>query len=1509
MSFITRRGLSTLIPPKVASPTGIGAAQDAARMERIVGFYEKLPRGAAPEVKPTGLIGRYQARYFGKNPSAMPILHVIGGIMLLGYSMEYYFHLRECPTVVHLLPLIRPAFPACISPSLIIKRGCPPPLAQLLSGKEAEHHPKPPSPTTTSVISALTKHHSSIVMAEHSSHDVVNQTRSGGEISPSDVPANTPDNFAARGDAGGVQQHHQFSTNDKVKQRLDTTSQERKQDTSGMTPTTIVDGSISSGHEADNFCDRNLGNGTKGKSNINGLGESSHTGDDRVSPLQLGDASGGSDTDTSRTDIRSSADGSQHARTSSVKRSVFKPVSYAKFSVTKSPGPLQASRASTDNKTPFSSASSTPSISQPAKPRLVAKTTGGLRDSGTKSSAIGSKIGGSGPDPNQVWNKNRPVQPTPAKHLTDEELKQQYGIHMTSRIQEDGNGKEAKWADIDDDEDDWAPETIEWNDGTKITLTHTENVPLSNEKDKDPTKDTKPSPPPADDKPRESSKLLLSKPSSIGPNATVLKLGANAEKQSKPGESKGHNEKPILTSKAQSAAHKSPWAPLPPIDKVPPVTINPSLPGPPSRFPQRDQHAPGHVPRSTSPAKEIAADDFNRSWRDTQSNAPRELYNSQSGRYEPVLDTRRGPVRNEPNFRPPSLLQRPHGEQPGAGEPSPTFQSHRSVADNSSWGRRRASSNVSGGSGGFARRMSFGKPPVNGLNDRSTSPLPHHKGPYPPRGISPSQYSMRQNRAGPNTHYAPPGFHSGAPQQAAPLPAEESVQAQPPFEDPIAMQQRIMREKRDRARQRRKEEEEREEAAKQERIRLKLQAMGLSTEKPSEQTPEKQPDRTPEKPTAQEPSAPSEPSKPAMGSPVRSPPKPPVPEPSGEPKQYGMMKVHHPESAKKLVAASERGPEKPFPNNNQTRQPPSPTRESKVDSVKPLSTNINGVRPSAEPSPIESRHEPVMDDKPPQWKGPLAGPPSYTTWSGPTLSTHPAPTASLWGPPSNDKALGNGTFDRNLTGFPRDLPLPIGPPSANDRLGSAERSRSMADNGLPSSPLSSPEERPSRLVNSEPLKPIARPTPIGPPISHTQRWQHGIPRQTQETTAWNDFHAVAAKTEAEENEKFHRELAALREEEARTGVQPASLQVSFNETWKQVESDQAGQRQVVGVTRTERGAPLPPLHGFGPAVAGLPFSEVSTKPLTNTTGRESRFFPPSSEQVKRTTIPIAYPRSPSPPPPDDISSHPVFTGDSQRPLVHLPTPKPRVKLPPRQASPPPPPATFASMVAAPARPTAQSVTNTTSWQDRFNGLFGKKPSPGKTHVLAVTSATKEPLEVQPSTSPASVSFPQYDEIELLRDAGKVTSRDVEDEEAIFEDREAGSTPVVKMPIMAPKAAWQPALPPSHSRLRPKYQKPVQSSTIEPYISAFFDDDNSAIVIHLPGRDVAKTISLPKKGGNTSSRQRGPSTFKRKNVKPRDGTGNYGHSQASRKHPQSTSSMPRPHSGNNSWANRSSGTAH
>ncbi|KFH42061.1 ATP synthase subunit f-like protein [Hapsidospora chrysogenum ATCC 11550] len=101
MSFVTRRALSTLIPPKVASPKAIGAAPDALRMQRVVSFYEKLPRGAAPEVKAKGLLGRYQAKYFGKNASVTPVIHFLVFMIGVGYAQNYYFHLRHHKNNAH----------------------------------------------------------------------------------------------------------------------------------------------------------------------------------------------------------------------------------------------------------------------------------------------------------------------------------------------------------------------------------------------------------------------------------------------------------------------------------------------------------------------------------------------------------------------------------------------------------------------------------------------------------------------------------------------------------------------------------------------------------------------------------------------------------------------------------------------------------------------------------------------------------------------------------------------------------------------------------------------------------------------------------------------------------------------------------------------------------------------------------------------------------------------------------------------------------------------------------------------------------------------------------------------------------------------------------------------------------------------------------------------------------------------------------------------------------------
>lgn len=929
----------------------------------------------------------------------------------------------------------------------------------------------------------------------------------------------------------------------------------------------------------------------------------------------------------------------------------------------------------------------------------------------------------------------------------------------------------------------------------------------------------------------------------------------------------------------------------------------------------------------------MAADDFNRSWRDSQSGFPKELYNSQSGRYEPAPETRRGSTRNEHGRAPPVLQRPPHNDQSGPAEPSAAFQTFRSAPnqDAGSWIRRRTSSNVSGGSGSFGRRMSHGRPDVpgksiesipprrgsqaSGLIERSISPrgAPNQQGPYAPRGISPGQKH-------PGSNHIPPGSQAGAtPEHATPVSDDPTAQSQIPQEDPVAMQQRIMREKREMARQRRLEAEAKEEAARKERIRQKLEAMGPPSEKgKAQETPGLE---SPKETTAT----------PAT---VHSPPKPPVPEPTGEPKQYGMMKVHHPESVKKLVAANERVPDKSFQGPNQGRRASSPVREDTPSTV----PSTNGVQRTPDITPSEPYQETLTDEKNSQWKGPGYAPNGYSPWVGPKLGT--PGTSSLWGPPSNDKALGNGTFDRNLTGFPpRDLSsrnhlaiseqLPIGPPSTSSP-GSERRSlpfsassRVVNDNGSSLSPLPSPEKRHAVTNTNDRIKPIARPGPIAPPTSHPpgSRWHQDQSTRRPEIAAWQNFHVTAARAEAEENERYQRDLAARREEEAITGVSRASLQTNFNETWRQVDvSENTGQRQVIGTAKsTDTSTPLSPLHGLGATVDGLSITDAPTKSIGNSVGRGSRFFPNHTEQQKRSASrndQVA--RSPSPPPPEEVTSHPVFTGDAQRPLVHFPGPKPVVKLPPRRATTPPPPATFASMVASgpSLRVVAQPIANTTSWQDRFNGLFGKKSPPQKTNVLEVTSATKEPLEVQSNLAPAAVSLPQHDEHEEL-EAGEVTSKNVEDEEEMFEDREAGSLPVVKVPdVPLNRSSWETPLPQSHIRLRSKYLKPAQVLSIEPYVFNLSETANGvSVAIRLPGKDFTKTITLPRKGGNGSqNRGRGTSNMKsRKGGKPRENSGKHNNPQNPKKHPGppshgNTSSQRSPANRGN-WAPRAPGVTH
>jgi len=1091
--------------------------------------------------------------------------------------------------------------------------------------------------------------------------------------------------------------------------------------------------------------------------------------------------------------------------------------------------------------------------------------------------------------------------------------------------------------------------------------------------------------------------------SSVGPNATILKVGSSAVAQPKLGGLilKGPSEKPTLVAKPTVPTPvKSPWASLPPVDKVPPVPINPPQQQYlAQRFSQRDPHGFDSMPPPPSPAKEIAADDFNRSWRDHHAGSSRELFNSQSGRYELVNDARRGSIRNEQNFRPPSLLQRPlQNDQQGPAEPSAAFQTSRSsvTQDAGAWSRRRTSSNVSGGSGSYGRRMSFGKgqelPSIpsdnhqqrrgsqpSGTADRVASPRnittsvsDQSQQQYPPRGLSPAQthqhqpWQIRQSPRLNNAHLT--GQLSGPerPPQAAATPVDQASLSPSASEaqDPVAMQKRLMRERRELAVKRKQEQEERDEAEKKERIRLKMQALGLP---PLDEEKEKASDRTfGERPATD-----------GTGAPAQSPPKPPVPEILGEPKQYGMMKVHHPQSIKRLSSLKEPSVDQASESAASSRQVSPPSADAKPESKNNTeSSALNGMqsapqlvapkgrldeRPGrpAESSPQERKEQP--------WKNVPSGSDTYTSWGGSSMTTHSAPGANLWGPPGSDKALGNGTFDRNLVRLPqRQSPHhqqvsppapgpigPIGPPTAAPTIlpsqtygVTSERSHEDIQT-VPA--FSTPEirtTRPKDQMKHETRnqdgklgKELRHPRPIAPPSgpASLSRQQHTTVVGNMVTSGWNNFHVTATREEAERNERDVKERAERLVEEARTGIKREAQMPAINETWRQTSiEDNAGQRKVIGVSKTTNNG-----QGFGDRQQGPqtgrtpPFDNamgapiaISAMPSGAGAGRGSRFFPQMGDtdptQGRRSvSYSPGYTRPASPPPPDSVD-HPAYAGDIRRPMVSLPfvKPKPTVKLPPAMLAPVAPP--ILSPMLAPTQPlrvVSQPLVNTASWQDRFNGLFGRKASPEKKHALAVNSATKVPLEVALNQVSAAVSLPRSedgDHTAKMFDAGGIASKAMEDEEALFEEREFGSLPTVRIPRAAPPAVWQPAKAPSNQRPRSKLFKATQVLSIEPMIWSLHDKENQRpdgflISVRLPGEAITKARIMTRNHGSSHipRGQRNPSSnFKpRKGIKSRESSGNFGSSKPAQNQ-LSIAPIPntniRPTFNSGTWARRVSG---
>jgi len=1102
-------------------------------------------------------------------------------------------------------------------------------------------------------------------------------------------------------------------------------------------------------------------------------------------------------------------------------------------------------------------------------------------------------------------------QPTP-KHFTDEELKQQYGIHLATRLQADADGKESKWADIDDDEDDWAPETIEWNDGTKIDLSQNNPAAILAEEQARAMIEKE-----RQEEERKSKLAAQQKPTTtVGPNATILKPRSATQPKSGGVVLKATSEKPTLVAKPSAPALvRSPWASLPPVAKVPPIDIDPpGHPTPARPHPNESQGNNSMAPPPLLPAMEIAADDFTRTRRDNQNGNLGQLYNAQSGQYEPANAGRRGSVRKDQSFRPPSLLQRgSQYDQQGPAEPSAAFQTHRSGSqqDHPLW-TRRGSSTVSGDSGPLGRRTS-----INKGSDVPRIPHELHQRRESQPLVSPLTPGSKHEHQ-PQSALQSPAMHQSQPIQEARSATGSPYQgrngvidvAQPVQRDEVAAQRALMKEKRELAIKRKKEEEEREEAAKKERIRIRMEKLGMTPleEKSEKREPEqkqiekrapepvKVDEKEPEKSEAPQdvPQAPVQ-VQDSSSSVLWSPPKPPVPDASGTPQKYGLMRVHanplnnvpHPTSEDLIVEKTRSQPP------SQKASPPGLVPRAEAVEPSPLPM-VNGVtaaqkHPDAPIYRASDNQNQNMAREPRQqpWSNSSRDQNVYGGWNGQNVTREQTVSNSVWGPTSHSRTLGNGTFgggiqrpqSRPQDQFASPALAPIGPPRNMQRPRKALEVRPNDINPVVENFQTIPTYPPS----DAPAPPSTRPEVTGGPISDERQisppqfdassqrrpqinGEQSLrdPSQQKATlAAWGNF----KNTDAEKNRQLEQQHAARLAEDLRNGIQRPEPQLPvMNETWRQVKIDeQSSQRQIVGVSRAQNHHDRP----IGPQINGdirpqFMGSSV-TPPITAAgMGRGSRFFPsagtglhPQYQGAAR--FPLHH-RSSSPPPPDD-EDHPAYSRDPRRSLVKLPGMKdpmddktPKVRLPPTIITPVQSPQ-MSEVRAMPFRAASQPLVNNPSWQDRFNGLLGvKKTSPERkfAHVADGFSATKVPLDSPLVQSSASVSLPPQS-VEPISRTLEPASKRVEDEEELFENREFGSLPAVSIPTKAPEIGWMEA----KAQKRSQSKQPKTNIQVEPASRDTLAEHQTVqngsllIFINLVGMELPKSIPVPGSSAQTT----------------------------------------------------------
>lgn len=150
---------------------------------------------------------------------------------------------------------------------------------------------------------------------------------------------------------------------------------------------------------------------------MNGANEKNEVKDDNAEPAEAGgisaevSVSGGSDTEASKAEAsKAVGDDKGHARTTSTvkKFASFKPVSVNKtFLAAKGVAPTAPSKLGEKPATGATAPQTGPTTTAPNRPRLVAKSGSGLRDSSPRSATPANGGKPAAPDASAVWNKNR----------------------------------------------------------------------------------------------------------------------------------------------------------------------------------------------------------------------------------------------------------------------------------------------------------------------------------------------------------------------------------------------------------------------------------------------------------------------------------------------------------------------------------------------------------------------------------------------------------------------------------------------------------------------------------------------------------------------------------------------------------------------------------------------------------------------------------------------------------------------------------------------------------------------------------------------------------------------------------------------------------------------------------------------------------------------------------------------------------------------------------------------